>query len=143
MKKFISILAVSALIVSNITISEASAGKKNDEAAAAIAGVIALGLLGAAAASHQHDQDYEEYRPHPRFHPDENAVGTCMHHAKRLVKNAGGHHTRLNNVNKIEAKPNGRTVVVFHATGYYDFGRKKSKVRCVVKNHRIVNFKFN
>ena len=63
--------------------------------------------------------------------------------AKRLVRKAGGHHAKLNNVKKIEARPNGSTVVNFHVTGVYDFGSKRSRVHCVVRNHKVVKFEYN
>lgn len=139
MKKYFTMLVMAGFLATSTAVPDVSA--KNKDRAEAIAGIIALGLLGAAAAQHQHDQGHEHYRPHPRFHPDENAVGTCMHHAKRTVKRAGGFRIKLNNVSKVASKPNGRTVVLFEATGYYDFGHKRSRIRCVVKNHRIVKFK--
>ena len=142
MKKTIVILEAAALTLGSLSMPTPAIASDKDEKAAAIVGIIALGLLGAAAASHQHEQGHEEYRHHPRLHKDENAVGACMHHAKRLVKRAGGHHTRLNRVDRINHRNNGSTVVVFHATGYYDFGRKMSKIRCVVRNHKIAKFDY-
>lgn len=142
LKSVSALMLCSALALSASNFEAAAHHKKHHgKTARAIAGIVALGMLGAAVGHHQRKNEY--YDPHPALHPDENAVGTCMHHAKRLVREAGGHHARLNRVNRVEAKPNGRTVVVFHATGFYDFGAKKSKVRCVVKHHRIVKFKFN
>ena len=83
MKKIVAILAVSAFIVGSIPVTNVSAN--NDDAVAAIAGIIALGVIGAAVGKHQHQQGYEDYRPHPQLHSDENAVGTCMHHTEKLV----------------------------------------------------------
>lgn len=136
-----SILCTALMIGTTVTDVSARHKKHSGEVAGAIAGIIALGLLGATVGRHQRDNEY--YEPHPALHPDENAVGNCMHHTTRIVKKAGGHYAQLDNVDKIEAKPNGNTVVVFHATGFYDFGSKQSRVRCVVKNHRVIKFKYN
>lgn len=136
-----SIFCAALVLGSNITDASAKHKRHSGEVAGAIAGVIALGILGAAVGHHQRDN--ESYESHPALHPDENAVGTCMHHAIRLVKKAGGHYAQLDNVDKVVLKPNGNTVVVFHASGFYDFGRKQSKIRCVIRDHRITKFKFN
>lgn len=143
MYKSISVSVLcAALAVGSITSDVSARHKKHSgEVAGAIAGVIALGILGAAVGRHQRDND--TYESHPSLHPDENAVGTCMHHTIRTVKKAGGHYAQLDNVDRVETKPNGNTVVVFHATGFYDFGSKQSRVRCVIKNHRVTKFKYN
>lgn len=115
----------------------------NDDTAKAIAGIIALGVLGAAVADHQHDRGYEDYKPHPKLHADENAVGKCMHRGKRTLKKAGGYRLVLNHVNSVHAKANGSTHVSMVVTGYYPVGHKTSDVICVVKNHKIIKFKFD
>ena len=138
MRKAIFGLTACLFVAGNLSISNAQA--KDGENTEAIAGIIALGLLGAAVADYQHDEGHEEYTHHPKLHPDENAVGKCLHRAKKEVKNAGGHYTELNNVDKVKAKEDGKTVVVFHATGYYGFGHKESKIRCVIKDGKIVKF---
>ncbi len=142
MKKIAASIAAAALLSGSIAVQPVMAKDKDGDRAAAVAGVIALGLLGAAVAQHQHGKGHEEYRHHPKLHADENAVGACMHRAKRLVRKAGGHHTKLNRVDRVNHRDNGSTVVVFHATGYYDFGHKKSKIRCVVKRHKVTKFDF-
>ena len=143
MKKIAASLAAVALLSGSLAMQPAMAKDKDGERAAAIAGVIALGLLGAAVAQHQHKEGHDEYRHHPKLHSDENAVGACMHRARRMVKRAGGHNAKLNKVDRVRKRDNGNTVVVFHATGYYDFGHKRSKVRCVVKNHKVIKFEFS
>ncbi|MCP4936819.1 MAG: hypothetical protein GY927_22100 [bacterium] len=118
------------------------ASKRSDDAAKAIAGAIAIGILGAAMADHHRGRD--DYRPHPRIGRDENAVGTCMHHANKIVsRSPGGLYARLKHVRRVESRGNGKTLVVAAITGVYEFGKKTSRVRCVVKNHRIVKFKYN
>ena len=137
-----AIVVCSALAIGSMSIGASAHHKKHrGEVAGAIAGIIALGMLGAAVGHHQRSNQY--YDPHPALSPDENAVGTCMHHAKRLVRNAGGHYARLDSIDSVRHKSHGKTIVRFHATGFYDFGSKRSKVRCEVKHHRIVKFKFN
>ena len=115
----------------------------NDDTANAIAGVIALGVLGAAVAHHQHDRGYDEYKSHPKLHPDENAVGKCMHRGKKELKKAGGYRLDLNHVDSVRAQNNGSTHVSMVVTGYYPAGHKTSDVICVVKNHKITSFKYN
>tara|TARA_R110000744_G_scaffold217072_1_gene335853 strand:- start:142 stop:573 length:432 start_codon:yes stop_codon:yes gene_type:complete len=142
MKKFAILVASTAIIASMSASSIQAADGKKTEAAAAIVGVVALGLLGAAVADSQHNSGNVEYRHHPHLHPDENAVGACMHHTKHLVKKEGGHKAKLDKVDKVEAKSHGETLVVFRATGYFDFGHKTSKIRCTVKHHKVVKFEF-
>lgn len=117
-------------------------GKNHDDTAAKIVGVVALGVLGAALASHQHRRGEVEYRPHPRLHPDENAVGRCMHKAEREVQKAGGHYVELNDVQDVNYKRNGKTVVRMRVTGFYSFTNKTSNVRCVVNRGRVTKFEF-
>ena len=119
-----------------------SASYANDDTAKAIAGIIALGLLGAAVAQDQHDRGHEEYTAHPRLHPDENAVGHCVHRGKHLVKKAGGNRFNLDHVNDISVNGDGSTHVSFVGTGYYVYGHKTSDVICVVKNGKVASLKF-
>lgn len=117
-------------------------GEKHHDTAATIAGVVALGVLGAALASHQHRRGEDEYTPHPRFHPDENAVGRCMHRAEREVQRAGGHYVQLDDVQDVNYKNNGKTVVQMRVTGFYSFANKTSSVRCVVNRGRVTRFEY-
>jgi hypothetical protein len=57
MKKTIVILAA-ALTLGSLSMPTPAIASDKDEKAAAIVGIIALGLLGAAAASHQHEQGH-------------------------------------------------------------------------------------
>lgn len=131
---------MTATLVMALSMAPAQA---DDDTAMAIAGVIALGLLGAAVASDQHDRGHEKYTPHPKLHVDENAVGRCAHRAKRKVKNAGGYNFKVNHVNSVKAEKNGSTHVSFVGTGYYSFGHKTSDIRCVIKNHKVSSFRFD
>ena len=79
MKKIAASIAAAALLSGSIAVQPVMAKDKDGDRAAAVAGVIALGLLGAAVAQHQHGKGHEEYRHHPKLHADENAVGACMH----------------------------------------------------------------
>lgn len=139
MRRFATLTAAAALVLSTST----NIVKADDnDLAGAVAGVVIAGILGAAVADHQHNEGHEDYRPHSRLHPDENAVGTCMHHGKRIVKKAGGHSLQLDTIDSIDAQGDS-TVVVFEATGYYDFGSKSSVVRCTVRNHKVVSFDYS
>ncbi|MGR3661810.1 MAG: hypothetical protein ACU0CA_11585 [Paracoccaceae bacterium] len=139
MKRIISVTSTIAMVAS-LTVTPASA---NDDTANAIAGIIALGVLGAAISEHQHRRGYDEYVTHPRLHPDENAIGRCMHKGKRAVKKAGGYRMELENVNSIIVGKDGATHISFVATGYYPIGHKTSDVICVVKNGKVTSFNFN
>ncbi len=141
-KKFTT-LAIAAVFAISLSAPQAVADKRNRQKNAAIGAAIALGLIGAMAAHEQDKRGNKRYRPRRNIRPSENAVGACMLRAKRLVRRAGGYRTKLNTVRRLNHKPNGRTVVVFDATGFYDFGRKRSRIRCVVKNNRVIKFKFN
>jgi len=143
MNKNLFILALAAAFTVSMSVQQAAADKRNRDRNAAIAGAVVLGLIGAAAAHSQDRRQYREYRPRRGIRPDENAVGTCMLYTKRLVREAGGYRARLNSVRRITNRSNGRTVVAFSATGFYDFGRKRSQVRCVVKNYRVINYSYN
>lgn len=140
MFKNLNSIVAAGVIALSVTASPSYA---NDDTAKAIAGVIALGLLGAAVADHQHERGYEEYKAHPKLHADENAVGHCAHRAKRMVKKAGGYKFKLNHVDNIRVSDNGATHVSFVGTGYYDFGHKTSDIKCVVAGGKIKKFNFD
>lgn len=140
MIKLIASVTSSAALVLALSAPPSAA---NEDAAKAIAGIIALGVLGNAVAHHQHERGYEDYKRHPRLHPDENAVGRCMHRGKRELKNAGGYRLDLNHVNNVRAENDGSTHVSMVVTGYYPVGHKTSDVICVVKNDRISSFQYN
>lgn len=140
MKKIVIAVAMSALLP--LTVFNASA--QANDGAAAIAGIIALGVLGAAISRDQHKQGVKEYRPHPSVHYDENAVGACLYRAESLVRGAGGFTAQLNSVKNIQLANNGDTIVTMTATGVYPAGSKTSDVYCVVgADHRIRDFRFN
>ncbi|MCF6321918.1 MAG: hypothetical protein L3J32_09150 [Rhizobiaceae bacterium] len=144
MKKFIVALAISALLPLTALNGTVQAKGKNDDAAAAIAGIIALGVLGAAISRNQRKQGVEEYRPHPKIRYDENAVGACLFRAESLVRGAGGSTAQLNSVKNIQLANNGDTIVTMTATGVYPAGSKTSDIYCVVGNdHRVRDFRFN
>lgn len=125
-----------------LTMSSTPSAAHND-VAKAVAGVVALGLLGAAVADNQHERGHEEYTAHPNLHADENAVGRCSHKAKRKVKKAGGYKFKVNHVNSVRLANDGTTHVSFVGTGYYDFGHKTSDIVCVVKQGKVKSFVFN
>jgi hypothetical protein len=133
-------LTSSAVLVLALSVRPSAA---DEDTANAIAGIIALGVLGAAVAHHQHDRGYEDYKRHPKLHPDENAVGNCMHRGKKELKRAGGYRLDLNHVDSVRAHSDGSTHVSMVVTGYYAAGHKTSDVNCVVKNHKITSFKYN
>ena len=139
MKKFLSV-ASAGLLSKGVQAQPVSA--KDDDVAKAIAGIVAIGIIGAAIADHQHKSGHDVYSAHPRVHPDENAVGACMHHGKRLVEKAGGNYFQLDNVDRVDVQ-GADTVVVFEATGFYDFGAKSSVVRCTVRNSQVVAFDYS
>lgn len=134
--------ALSCAAALALTLSAPAPALAKSEKAKAIGAAIALGILGAAVANHHREREY--YEPHPVIGPQENAVGTCLHHADRIVRKApGGLYVRLERVKAIKRRDNGRTVVNAILTGVYQWGQKPSDVRCVVKNHRVVKFDFN
>lgn len=112
----------------------------HNDTAKAVAGIVALGLLGAAVADNQHERGYDTYKPHPNLHGDENAVGTCAHKAKRKVKDAGGYKFKVKHVNSVTPENDGTTHVSMVGTGYYDFGHKTSDILCIVKGHKVTSF---
>ncbi|MCP5085191.1 MAG: hypothetical protein GY952_00050 [Rhodobacteraceae bacterium] len=138
-RKPMMVFSAAALAVSVSTAPVAA----HDDFAKALAGVVAVGIIGAALADHQHNRGEEEYKRHPKVHADENAVGRCMHRTKKRVKKAGGYKAKLNHVRHVRANGDGKTKVDMVVTGYYSFGHKTSDVHCVVKNHKIVSFKHN
>lgn len=138
-KKSISLASSAALVL----VMSAPPSTANEDTAKAIAGIIALGVLGAAVAHHQHERGYEDYKNHPKLHPDENAVGKCMHRGKKELKRAGGYRLDLNHVNNVRAENDGSTHVSMVVTGYYPAGHNTSDVICVVKNDRITSFQYN
>jgi len=142
MKRATSLISAAALALS-FAASPSLASTDSDNAAKAIVGVIAAGVLGAAIAKHQHDRGYDDYRPHPNVHSDENAVGRCMHKGLRDVEKAGGFDLELENVKSVKASNDGSTRVEFVATGYYPTGHKTSDILCVIKNGKIKSFKHN
>ena len=125
-----------------LSLGTSTAYANDKDTAAALAGIVALGVIGAAIGHDQHRRGDEDYTNHPRVHPDENAVGRCMHRAKRLVKKAGGDHVELDHVADVKMLNNGNTVVRMQVTGYYPFASKTSNVRCVVHNNKIKKFEF-
>lgn len=138
--KQLTALACCAVLAMTLTAPAPALASK--DTAKAIGAAIAIGILGAAVAHHHREREY--YEPHPVIGFDENAVGTCIHHADRIVRKApGGLYVRLNRVKAIKQRDNGRTVVNAILTGVYQWGQKPSDVRCVVKNHRVVRFDFN
>ena len=62
MRRITSVALATALALA----VSASPSAANDDTAKAIAGVIALGLLGAAIADDQHNRGHEGYTPQPR-----------------------------------------------------------------------------
>lgn len=118
----------------------ATPAQANEDTAKAIAGIIALGLLGAAIAEDQSNSSHPDYKPHPRVDPNENAVGACVHRATRKVKKAGGSRLKLNKVNSVVAGSDGKTSVSIRVTGYYPALNKTSDVVCVVKNNKVVSY---
>ena len=139
MKRVVSLVSAAALALS-VTATPSSA---NDDAAKAIAGIIALGVLGAAVADHQHKRGHNEDTPHPQLHPDENAAGLCAHHGEKLVAKAGGYELEVEHVNSVEVGSDGATHVSMVMTGYYPAGHKTSDVICVIKNHKVTSFNNN
>ena len=121
----------------------AQASDASDDFAKALAGVVALGVLGAAAGKHQHQQGYNNYRAHPQLHPDENAVGACMHYSQRIVDRAGGYSFDLDRVQSIDLLGDGVTQVRMIGTGYYDNGSKTSRIVCNVRNSTVIGFNYN
>lgn len=123
-------------------IAPVMANETSDNAAKAIAGIVALGVIGNAIAKHQHQQGYEEYKPHPQVHPDENAVGACIHNGERIVARAGGWDFRLEDVREVYVQGD-ITHVVFHGTGYYSYGHKTSLVQCQVRHGKVIHFNYS
>ncbi|MFV1966647.1 MAG: hypothetical protein ACC628_14585 [Pirellulaceae bacterium] len=135
-KKFL-MLSLSAALAISLSTQQAAADKDAENAAAAL---ILLGLIGASVAHDQKKRENNQYRPSRDLSPKENAVGACMLRTKQLVEQAGGNRAKLNNVRSIVKKPNGRFVLDYDATGYYDLGLKRSRIRCVVERNRVVKF---
>ncbi len=123
-----------------LSLSSTPIQAKDGEKTAAIAGIIALGLLGAAAAKHQHRENREDYTPHPMLHEDENASGRCMHKAERQISKVGGYSASLDRVDHVKVNDRGQTVVKMHVTGYFPAGNKTTAVRCVIEDGRILKF---
>jgi hypothetical protein len=136
-KNFFGMILSGALV---LTVPLAPA-RANEDAAKAIAGIIAIGLLGAAIGKHQAKEGHDNYTPHPRVHADENAVGACMHNGELIVRRAGGYSFELEDIRDIHVKGD-ITVVTFHGTGYYTYGHKTSLVQCQVRNHRVISFNY-
>jgi len=140
--KQISSLACCAVLAMALSAPAPAPALASSDTAKAIGAAIAIGILGAAVADHHREREY--YVPHPVIGPDENAVGTCIHHADRIVRKApGGLYARLDRVKAVKQRDNGRTAVKAVLTGVYQWGQKPSDVRCVVKNHRVVKFDYN
>lgn len=137
------VLTVSLLCLGLVSYSvPLQANETSDNAAKALVGIVALGVIGNAIAKHQHQQGYEEYRPHPSIHPDENAVGACIHNGERIVHRAGGWDFRLEDVREVYVQGN-ITHVVFHGTGYYSYGHKTSLVQCQVRHGKVIHFNYS
>lgn len=132
-------IAIAAAAATAFTLTAAPTLAHNDTAKA-VAGVIALGLLGAAVADHQHERGHEDYTPHPQLHPDENAVGRCAHKGKRNVKKAGGYKFKVKHVNSVRAADDGTTHVSFVGKSYYDYGHRTSDIICVVRGDKVERF---
>lgn len=136
-------LVFSALVAASaLAASPGLADKKSDNAAKALAGIVALGVLGAAVAEHQHDEGYNAYRPHPDLPPNENVVGICMHYGLNIVKRAGGYDFELEDVRRID-RAGSTSIVTFYGTGYYPRGKKTSLVECQVRANKVVAFNYN
>ncbi len=106
---------------------------------AAIAGIIAGGIIGAAIGRHQHDQGYPEYRPHPDVPPGENAVGACVHYGSAQVKAHGGYRFEMDKL--LNVNHSGKvTTVTMVATRYFPRGEHREEIVCVVENHRVLSF---
>lgn len=119
------------------------ADKKSDNAAKALVGIVALGVLGAAVAEHQHDEGYQDYRPHPDLPPNENVIGICIHYGLNIVKRAGGYDFELEDVRRID-RAGSTSIVTFYGTGYYPRGQHKtSLVECQVRANKVVAFNYN
>lgn len=107
---------------------------------AAIAGLVAGGIIGAAIGSHQHDQGYPDYRPHPNVPPGENAVGACVHYGNHKVKEAGGYRFQMDKLRDVTYS--GATArVVMNATSYYPWGHNYALITCVVRDHNVIEWK--
>ncbi|MFC4667545.1 hypothetical protein ACFO5X_03165 [Seohaeicola nanhaiensis] len=118
------------------------ANETSDNAAKAIAGIVALGVIGNANAKHQHQRGYEEYKPHPQVHRDENTVGACIHNGERIAARAGGWDFRLEGVREVYVQGD-ITHVVFHGTGYYSYGHNTSLVQCPVRHGKVIHFNYS
>ena len=140
--KKLSSFTCCAMLAATLTVPAPAPVLAKSDTAKAIGAAIAIGILGAAVAHSNRNREY--YTPHPVIGSGENAVGTCMHHADRILRKApGGLYVRLDRVKKVEQRGNGRIVVKAIMTGVYQWGQKPSDVRCVVKNHRVVKFDYN
>jgi hypothetical protein len=106
------------------------------------AGIVALGLLGAALASRQHDNGrVNRYEPANDYDANENAIGACTHYAERLVRQQGGYDFEVDRIRRVTVSGRNR-VVQFDGTGYYNNLRKRSRISCTVRNHTVVGFKY-
>jgi len=115
----------------------------NEDTAKAIAGIIALGAIGAAIAHDQHKNGHRQYTNHPKVHAEENAVGRCMYRVKNEVKNAGGYRANLDHVKSVNTAGSGALDVKMVVTGYYDFGHRTSDVNCTVHNNKVSKFSYH
>ncbi|MFT5342011.1 MAG: hypothetical protein ACI9BH_001224 [Paracoccaceae bacterium] len=139
MKKITSLVTATALALA----VSAAPSTAHNSAAQVAAGIIALGVLGAAIAHDQHKRGEPEYKPHPHAGEHENAVGKCVHHGLKEVKHAGGYNFILDHVINTAKKDDGSIHVYMVATSYFTYGHRTKHVSCVVDNGHIEQFKYS
>lgn len=130
-------LTVAILVATSLS-TPATADKKT--AQDVLAGV-ALGVIGAAIAHHQHSNGDPSYTSHPHVSKHENNVGRCMHKTHNAMQNRGYHNTKMQYVvNHSSSDHENKYVlsVTTHAVG--GDSTLYRNVTCVFSDGELTNF---